>query len=143
MQGNIIIREFRREDFDEMMKMWIELGLGNPERGDTLEVIQNTLSSGGKLLIMENQDREIIGSSWMTNDRRRIYLHHFGIRKKEQGKGLSKPLLEESIRFAREQKLQIKLEVHAENVPARKLYEKYGFRDLGNYKSMIIRSSSL
>ncbi len=53
----------------------------------------------------------ICGTSWMTNDGRRILLHHFGILPEYQGKGYSKILLKESLRYVKKTGLQVKLEV--------------------------------
>jgi ribosomal protein S18 acetylase RimI-like enzyme len=36
--------------------------------------------------------------------------------------------------------LQVKIEVHAENIYAIRLYEKMGFKPLGNYNIYIIRN---
>jgi ribosomal protein S18 acetylase RimI-like enzyme len=43
------------------------------------------------------------------------------------------------MQFARESGLQIKLEVHKNNAIARQLYEKYGFKFLGDYDVFIVR----
>jgi ribosomal protein S18 acetylase RimI-like enzyme len=75
----------------------------------------------------------------MTFDGRRIHLHHFGILPRYQGKGLSKILLEASLKHVKEQGYQVKLEVHKTNEKAAGLYEQYGFRRLGDYDVYIIR----
>ena len=114
--------------------------MGGGHRGDNLEIIENTVSNGGVLFVLEEKhSNTIVGTSWITNDSRRLYLHHFGILPYYQGKGLSKLLMEKSMEFARDKKLQIKLEVHKDNVKARELYQKYGFRFLGDYEVFIVR----
>ncbi len=133
------IRDYRQEDYDEIMELWQELGLGNKERGDNKEVIERTLKLGAKLFVMENEKHEIIGTSWITFDGRRLLLHHFGIKKKYQGKGLSKILMDKTIEFAKEKNIQIKLEVHKDNFKAINLYKQYGFKDLSDYLILIIR----
>jgi len=123
-----------------VLPLWKETGLGDEKRGDDEQIILNTLKYGGKFILMLEQDtKQLIGTSWITNDQRRLYLHHFGIGKIFQGKGLSKPLLEESLKFAGKTGLQIKLEVHKDNSVARQLYEKYNFKYLGDYFVYIIR----
>jgi ribosomal protein S18 acetylase RimI-like enzyme len=137
---NIIIRSYRQDDFNKVSNLWINLGLGNPERGDNHQVIEQTIEKGGCFLVMEeNVHKAIVGTSWITNDGRRLYLHHFGIAADYQRKGLAKKLLAASLDFARETNLQIKLEVGNENIPALNLYRNAGFKPLGDYQVLIIR----
>ena len=137
---NLQIRDYNIEDFDEVNKLWAATGMGGAERGDNNDVIQKTIKANGKLIILENKStKEIIGTSWLTNDGRRVYLHHFGIKPVFQGKGLSKLLLDDSINFAKSKGLQLKLEVHENNTKAIGLYKTGGFNYLGDYKVYIIR----
>jgi hypothetical protein len=77
---NMMIRDFQEKDYQQLMYLWEETSLSTPKRGDDLEVILRTLKLGGKLILLEDsQQKLIIGSSWLTQDGRRIYLHHFGI----------------------------------------------------------------
>ena len=141
-KNDFFIRDFRDEDFPSVSKIWEETGVGGAHRGDTLEVINNTLKHGGKLLIFENRQTNLIaGTAWLTNDFRRIYLHHFCIGIKFQGNQLAHILCDECISFAKQLKLQIKLEVHRNNTKAISLYEKHGFNFLGDYLVYIIRNS--
>ncbi len=134
-----IIRDYKTEDYEEMMEIWKDLGLGSKERGDNREVIDKTLKMGAKLFILENESKEIIGSSWITFDGRRLLLHHFGIKREYQGKGLSKILMNKTLEYAKEKNIQIKLEVHKDNIKAINLYKQYGFKELGDYLILIIR----
>jgi ribosomal protein S18 acetylase RimI-like enzyme len=136
-----INRDYRPEDFSEIAAFWDETGMGGLFRGDSPEIIDRTLSTGGKLIIAESvSPKIIIGTSWITTDGRRAYLHHFGIKQKFRGQGIAKNLLSESIRFAKERGLQIKLEVHRDNKAAVSLYQNYGFQYLGDYEVYIIRN---
>jgi ribosomal protein S18 acetylase RimI-like enzyme len=140
MDKNLIIRDYTNSDFDSLNALWIETGLGGAQRGDNARIIGDSLNLGGKLIVIENsQTHEIIGSSWMTFDGRRIHLHHIGVKPAYQNKGLGKKLTKESIRFAKKKGYQIKLEVHKDNVNAIKIYKKLGFNYLGDYDVYIIR----
>ncbi|MBN2776951.1 MAG: GNAT family N-acetyltransferase [Bacteroidales bacterium] len=135
-----IVRLFEEKDYREVLNVWQQTDMGGAHRGDNLEIIENTVSNGGVLFVLEEKhSNTIVGTSWITNDSRRLYLHHFGILPYYQGKGLSKLLMEKSMEFARDKKLQIKLEVHKDNLKARELYQKYGFRFLGDYEVFIVR----
>jgi ribosomal protein S18 acetylase RimI-like enzyme len=140
IQEHYSFRPYRKEDYTGVVQLWEMTGMGSPERGDNDTTIEETIRIGGNLLVMEEKDSgSICGTSWMTYDGRRMHLHHFGIRPQCQGKGLSKFLLKESLKRAKNKGMQVKLEVHTTNERAINLYEKYGFKHLGNYNVYIIR----
>ncbi len=144
MQPGFYIREFSESDYLEIVRLWESLGLGGAHRGDDLQIINHTVKMGGQLLLLVEKGSEIIiGTSWLTVDGRRTYLHHFGIRADFQGNGLAKMLLNESLRQAKKFGTQIKLEVHKDNLKALGLYTKVGFTYLGDYNTYIIRDISL
>ncbi len=141
MNSSLSIRDYRKQDYPKIQQLWEKTGMGNSQRSDDDKVIDRTLKTGGKLIILENKDNdEIIGTSWLTCDGRRIYLHHFGILPEYQGKGYSKLLLKSSLDFARSVGMQIKIEVHKTNKKAIDLYQKEGFKYLGDYDVYIIRN---
>ena len=137
---NALIRDYQPEDFPSLLELWQKTDLTKPERGDNEEIITKCNEQGGRLLIMEETDGgRIIGSSWMTWDGRRIYLHHFGILPEFQRRGLGTELAKKSLEWIREKGDQVKLEVHKENHAARKLYEKLGFFAFRDYDIYMIR----
>jgi len=128
------IRDYRPEDYPSLFELWKRCDLSQPERGDSPEVIETCNKQGGRLLVMEDtESRKIIGSSWMTWDGRRIYVHHFGILPEFQGLGFGTELAEASLEWLKKQGQQVKLEVHKENLKAKKLYEKLGFFAFRDY----------
>ena len=140
MKQKPIIREYRSQDYAEVVWLWEETGMGSSVRDDDQQAIEKTISIGGKLFILEEPvSGAVIGTSWLTNDGRRIHLHHFGIVPKHQGKGYSHYLLESSLDFAKSTGMQIKIEVQQSNTRAIKLYSKAGFKYLGDYNVYIIR----
>ncbi len=139
-----IVRDFQPQDYKQVINLWIETNLTRPERGDNLDVILRTIEHGGKLLVLEdNTNNQVVGTSWITNDGRRLHLQYFGILPGYQGKKLSHYLMVESLRFAKQTGLQIKLEVHQENFRAINLYQKWGFKRLGDYDIYILRDVEL
>lgn len=131
----MIIREYRPEDFREVEKLWKETGIYNVERGDTAEIILRCNRAGGRFLVMEDPDSvRIAGTSWMTWDGRRIFLHHFAILPEYQGQGFGRTLALRSLEFAREKDCPVKLEVHRENTPAVSLYRSLGFEVFKDYE---------
>jgi len=135
-----LIRDYRGGDFKGLQALWDETDMGQPERGDNEEVIERCNAIGGKLLVMVDQDENrIIGSSWMTWDGRRIHLHHFAILPEHQNRGFGTLLAEESIKWIRGRKQQVKLEVHKQNHAAIRLYKKYGFISFRDYEVYMLR----
>jgi len=140
---NFLIRNYTDTDYPEMILLWESLGLGGAQRGDNEKIIRRTIEMGGQLLLMIDFVKNVIvGTSWLTVDGRRTYLHHFGIHTDYQGNGLAKHLLDASLQLAKTFGMQIKLEVHKDNAKALGLYTKAGFAYLGDYNVYIIRDIS-
>ncbi len=137
---SVFIRDYKPEDYPQVEKLWEATGLGGKLRGDTQEVIERSLTLGGRLIIAENSHKAIVGTSWITYDGRRLHLHHLGVLPSFQRKGIGKMLTLESIAFARKTNIQIKLEVHRTNRGAINLYTSLGFDSLGDYQVYIIRN---
>lgn len=125
--------------YEQVNKFWNATNLGGSHRGDNATVINATLEAGGHLLILISDHNELIGTSWLTNDKRRTYIHHFGIKKEYRHNGLATFLLQHCMELASEDGYQVKLEVHRDNAIAKKLYENLGFKYLGDYEVMIKR----
>jgi len=85
------------------------------------------------------ETREIIASVWLTDDGRRLYVHHMAVLPEWQGRGLGKRLMGVSVAIAAERGLQMKLEVARDNERALALYKRFGFEGLGDYEVMIRR----
>ncbi len=129
---------FNEDVFQEIVNIWHKTGVGNPARGDNYEVVQRTIEQGGKILTLLENDT-IIGTVWLTHDFRRLYLHHMAIHPDWQGKKLAHFLLESSLDYAHKLGYQAKLEVDRNNLPAKHLYKKYGFKELGDFLVLIKR----
>lgn len=134
------VRKYINDDYRQISDLWLITGVGSPQRGDTQNSIKNTLQHGGEFYVLaQKSTKKIIGTSWITNDGRRLYLHHFAILPEYQSKGLSHLLVKKSLNYAKEMNMQIKIEVHDDNNIALNLYKSYGFKTLGNYRVYIIR----
>jgi ribosomal protein S18 acetylase RimI-like enzyme len=132
-------RDFQDLDFPAVQALWLATGLGAPERGDDLAQIRRTLAQGGRLLVLEEPGGALAGTAWLTQDGRRSYLHHFGIRPDLQGRGLGRQLMAAVLEVARPLGLQLKLEVGHANARAQDLYRRHGFQPVGDYDVLIIR----
>lgn len=135
-----LIRDYEPADYKDVMHIWKITGMREPVRGDNNVTIEKTLDLGGKFMVMIDQKtNNLVGTSWITFDGRRLYLHHFGIDPDYQNQGLGKRLARATLKMAKQKNIQIKLEVHENNKTAIELYKKLGFKYLGDYEVYIIR----
>lgn len=135
----MVIRDYRPADFPRVEMLWKKTGIYTMERGDTSEIILRCNLAGGKFLVMEDPDTGLLaGTSWMTWDGRRVFLHHFAIDPSLQGKGLGRALALKSLEFAKQKESPMKLEVHRHNTPAVNLYRDLGFRVFEDYDVYMI-----
>jgi ribosomal-protein-alanine N-acetyltransferase len=135
----MLIRDYRPADFPLVEALWKETGIYTTERGDTAEIIIRCNQAGGKFWVLEESSTGLVaGTSWITWDKRRLYLHHFAIRPDLQGKGLGRSLALKSLEFAREKNATMKLEVHQSNHHAIKLYRSLGFKVFKDYDLYMI-----
>lgn len=138
--SQFITRDYVSEDFEQVNEVWEATGMGGKVRGDNATVVDRCMAAGSRLIVLEDtHESKIIGTSWLTHDSRRIYMHHFGILPEYQGIGLSKLLLDPSLSFAKDMNMQIKLEVHKDNEIAIHIYKEAGFTYLGDYDVYIVR----
>ncbi|HUX39212.1 MAG TPA: N-acetyltransferase [Rectinemataceae bacterium] len=142
------IRDFADSHFESLLRLWHESGVANPSRGDSLESIHATLTRQGRLFVIvkpagaeTGAAEEVLASAWLTDDGRRLYLHHMAVLPSLQGRGLGTRLMEVAIAVAAERGMQMKLEVHRENRRALSLYRRFGFDGLGDYEVMIRRKN--
>lgn len=139
----MIIRNYHPGDFPQIETLWRETGIYTVERGDTPEIILRCDTQGGKFLILENElNNRIIGTSWLTWDGRRVLMHHFAVLASMQGRGYGRQLAIESLAFAREKESPLKLEVHRDNIPAIQLYRSLGFEVFEDYDVYMIQHDS-
>ncbi len=135
----MLIRDYRLEDFPLVEALWRETGIYTIERGDTAEIINRCNQTGGKFVVVEEKSTGFVaGTSWITWDGRRLFLHHFAIRSDQQGKGLGRSLALKSLEFAREKNAPMKLEVHQSNHIAIHLYRSLGFQVFEDYDIYMI-----
>ena len=133
------INKYHPDDFPQIALLWKELGLGGAERGDDANVISRTIKNNGAFFVVRIKSR-IIGTAWITNDQRRLYLHHMGVSKEFQNQGVGWALLKKCLQWSKKIGLQLKLEVNPANENAVHLYKKIGFKHLGDYDVFIIRN---
>ncbi len=132
------LQEIDAEQYREVSQLWLETGVGNPARGDSIQVVKATLAQGAVILIAR-MGRDAVGTLWITHDYRRAYIHHMAVKPEFQNLGIGRKLMKEAKLIASELGLQSKLEVHTDNPAAKKIYSEAGFIVLEGYLTMIKR----
>jgi ribosomal protein S18 acetylase RimI-like enzyme len=132
------LKKINPKIYQEISTLWEKTGINKPERQDSFESLQENLQQTGILIIAEENDK-IIGVVWVTNDFRRLYIHHMAVVPNKQNQGIGTKLMEECISLANEYGYQLKLEVNIDNPAAWHLYEKFGFKELSGYRILIKR----
>ncbi len=136
----MIIRDYRKGDFEQVVALWKATGIFDPGRLDSEERILHCNALGGKFLVLEDPvSGTLAATSWMTYDGRRIHMHHFAVQPEWQGRGFGKMLAEASLKFAGSKGCPVKLEVHSANLPAIGLYKKFGFQPFKDYLVLMNR----
>ena len=96
---------FDRTTFASIARIWGATCVGNPARGDTFESVEATLAYGGRIYTVI-ADEAVVAVCWITDDGRRLYLHHMAVAPEHQGKGFSKMLMAKALELARERRRQ-------------------------------------
>ncbi|MDD4385244.1 MAG: hypothetical protein PHD06_08710 [Bacteroidales bacterium] len=58
---NIIIRDYTPNDYSTIQLLWAETGLGSTQRGDNQQIIEQSITMVGRLLVGVMLIGEIIG----------------------------------------------------------------------------------
>jgi ribosomal-protein-alanine N-acetyltransferase len=138
MNKTVIITQLNETYYRAAVLLWELTGVGNPARGDSFQAVEKTLGNGARIILLY-EDELAVGTVWLTHDYRRLYIHHMAVHPDYRNKGYGKLLMQEALVFAKELKLQAKLEVHPDNLSANKLYAQFGFEALDDYRIMIKR----
>ena len=81
---------------------------------------------------MAKQNNEIVGFAGIINIIDEINIMNIVVRKDKRGLKIGSRLLEEIFKIAKQLKAKtITLEVNEKNLPEIKLYQKYGFKQIG------------
>ena len=123
------IRKMVHADLDEIMKLEVDLFTSPWKRENfTYELEENPFS---RLYVME-ENNIIVAYAGLWIIYEKADLTSIAVRKSEQRKGYAKYLLKHLILEAKSENCEyLMLEVRVSNINAQKLYEKFGFIQVG------------
>lgn len=93
-------------------------------------ILKQEIENGKSKYFVAKQDNEIVGFAGILPIIDEIDIMNIVVKKDKRNLGIGSLLLEKIIDFSRDY-TYITLEVNAKNIPAIKLYEKYGFKQVG------------
>ena len=65
---NIVIRDYRSEDYLAIIDLWLKTGYGRASRYENQKMIEKSIKMGGKLLVANTSEGLLAGTSWLTFD---------------------------------------------------------------------------
>jgi ribosomal protein S18 acetylase RimI-like enzyme len=89
----IKIRNFKMNDYDELIKLWISAKLPfKPEGRDNYNKIQKEIKNNNLIFLIAEHEGKIIGSILGTHDGRKGWINRLAISPSFQGKDIAKNL---------------------------------------------------
>lgn len=122
-----VIKKLQISDYPTLIEIWKEAGfkIGKSEEKEEVEKFLNTNPNTSLGIYI---DDTLIGCILGGYDGRRGLIHHFAVRKDQQGKGYGKALLEQLMRIFQEQGVvKVSFWVKKNNTQVIPFYQKHGF----------------
>ena len=95
-------------------------------------ILKQELENGKSKYFVVKQENEIVGFAGILLIIDQVNIMNIVVKKDKRNLGIGSSLLEEIIRYSKiHNATSITLEVNEKNIPAIKLYEKYGFKQVG------------
>lgn len=89
----IKIREFKMDDFDQLVKLWISAKIPfKPKGRDKYNKIKKELKNNNSIFLIAEVEGKIIGSVFGTHDGRKGWINRLAIAHDFQRKGIAKKL---------------------------------------------------
>ena len=95
-------------------------------------ILKQELENGKSKYFVAKQENEIVGFAGILLIIDQVNIMNIVVKKDKRNFGIGSSLLEEIIRYSKiHNATSITLEVNEKNIPAIKLYKKYGFKQVG------------
>lgn len=95
-------------------------------------ILKQELENGKSKSFVAKQENEIVGFAGILLIIDQVNIMNIVVKKDKRNFGIGSSLLEEIIRYSKiHNATSITLEVNEKNIPAIKLYKKYGFKQVG------------
>ncbi|WP_454051933.1 GNAT family N-acetyltransferase [Clostridium sp. Marseille-Q7071] len=119
----MIIRNFKIEDYDEVINLWKRSGL-EIKQSDSIEEIKKKLERDRELFLVA-EDNGIIGAVIGAWDGRRAWIYHLAVLPERRNEDIGTQIIKElEVRLKKKGALKINLLVEPHNQGVQSFYEK-------------------
>jgi ribosomal protein S18 acetylase RimI-like enzyme len=127
----VVIRDFRMEEYQLLVDMWSASGLPfKPLGRDSREKLESELSGEQARLLVAELDGGLAGSVLVTHDGRKGWINRLAVLPPFRRKGIAGRLLAEAQKALEQAGIEITAAlIEGENPESRNLFRKMGFRE--------------
>jgi ribosomal protein S18 acetylase RimI-like enzyme len=87
----------------------------------------------GVIVLTEIEDKEYLDVSWLTKNKKNLYVHRLAVDPKQQGKGYAKQMMDFTENYAEENGYSsVRLDTFSENKRNQRFYEARNYKKLDN-----------
>ena len=98
----------------------------------TYSILKSELENPNSTYIVAKQNNQVVGFGGIWRSIDDIHITNIVVKKNLRNNGIGSMLLNKLIELSKKRNINsITLEVNTKNIPAIKLYEKYGFKNVG------------
>ena len=129
IRGNIIIRDFRTEEYRSLVKMWKEADLPyKPEGRDSREKLEAELGRGIGSLLVAELNGTLCGSVLVTHDGRKGWINRLAVLPDLRRRGLAERLISEAQKRLDREGIEITAAlIEDDNPSSAHFFRKLGF----------------
>ena len=128
---NLNLRDFRIEDYDQVVSLWRTCGLPfRPGGRDSRERIAREIEKPMALFLVVECEGDIVGTLFGTTDGRKGWINRLAVRPDHQRRGLAKRLIKEMEARFEELGLEVfscLIEDHSDS--SMRLFEEIGYKE--------------
>ncbi len=124
----MLMREFRLEDYGEVVEVWKSAGL-ILRPGDKLEDVRLKLKRDPDLFLVAMEDSKIVGAVMGAWDGRRGWINHLAVRPNRQREGIGRSLIAElEARLKRKGCKKVNAQIYTWNKKSMEFFNSLGYQ---------------
>lgn len=135
-------REFDKKTLGDKFNLFYISEISEKEKEEWLKNLRESFQNPNTQIFIAEEKKKIIGYTWIKtyslnylNPKKKVgFVNEMFVTKEFRGKGISKELMEKSIKWFKKQGIEfVSLSVFAQNRHAIEIYKKFGFESFSVY----------
>lgn len=128
----LLIRKFRMEDYDSLMRIWAEARLPHKPQGrDRRDKIEREIKGPNAIFLVAEIEGKLVGSVLATHDGRKGWINRLAVSPTFRRRGIAKKLVREAENRLSEKGIEIAACLIEDwNAGSKKFFEKIGYNRL-------------